>query len=304
MVISPGDGRPLEELLTWITALGEAGAPGLLLRESGRPPKDVSAAFSRARGSFPFVSVHERCGIPRTEADQAHATHLGSGSKPDRSMPFGQSCHTSDQLEQAFGAIKDEFLKAHSLPRFGPHPQKLVDTGKWDAFHFYTYGRRIDQNHAACLQTSKVIDSIDGTDSAGIVYFSVLHDGTHIRAHNGVTNTRVRCQLCLAAAEKGCEIRVDSETRSWVPGKCMIFDDSFEHEAWNHSGAERVVLIVDLWHPELTPCERQAVAMINTMFDSYEKFRRQVQDRLREAEAFPAGPDLGLLSPTSARSCK
>jgi aspartate beta-hydroxylase len=192
------------------------------------------------------------------------------------------------KLEQAFGAIKDEFLTAHSLPRFGPHPQKLVDTGKWDAFHFYTYGRRIDQNHAACPKTSKVIDSIDGTDSAGIVYFSVLHDGTHVRAHNGVTNTRVRCQLCLAAAEKGCEIRVDSETRSWVPGKCMIFDDSFEHEAWNHSGAERVVLIVDLWHPELTPCERQAVAMINAMFDSYEKFRRQVQDRLREAEAFPA----------------
>jgi len=104
MVISPGDGRPLEELLTWITALGEAGAPGLLLRESGRPLKDMSVAFGRAQASFPFVSVHERCGIPRTEADQAHATHLGSRSKPDSSMPFGQSCHTSNQLEQAFAA--------------------------------------------------------------------------------------------------------------------------------------------------------------------------------------------------------
>ncbi len=72
-----------------------------------------------------------------------------------------------------------------------------------------------------------------------------------------------------------------------VPGKP---DDSFEHEAWNHSGAERVVLIVDFWHPELTPCERQAVAMINGMSDRYEKFRRQVQNRLREAEAGPAGP--------------
>lgn len=192
------------------------------------------------------------------------------------------------KLEQAFEAIKDEFLKAHSLPRFGSHPQKLVDTGKWDAFHFYTYGRRIDQNHAACPQTSTVIDSIDGTDSAGIGYFSVLHDGTHIKAHNGVTNTRIRCQLSLAAAEKGCGIRIGSETRSWVPGKCMVFDDSFEHEAWNHSGAERVVLIVDFWHPDLTPCERQAVAMINGMSERYEKFRRQVQDRLREAEA---GPD-------------
>lgn len=40
-------------------------------------------------------------------------------------------------------------------------------------------------------------------------------------------------------------------------GKCLVFDDSFEHEAWNDdSDHSRIVLIVDVWHPDLTPEER------------------------------------------------
>ncbi|CAM9788851.1 unnamed protein product, partial [Discosporangium mesarthrocarpum] len=34
-------------------------------------------------------------------------------------------------------------------------------------------------------------------------------------------------------------------------GKCLLFDDCFEHEVWNHSNKERVILLFDLWHPEL-----------------------------------------------------
>jgi aspartate beta-hydroxylase len=38
-----------------------------------------------------------------------------------------------------------------------------------------------------------------------------------------------------------------------------VFDDSFEHEAWNKGARERIVLIVDIWHPDLTPRERWAL---------------------------------------------
>jgi aspartate beta-hydroxylase len=38
-----------------------------------------------------------------------------------------------------------------------------------------------------------------------------------------------------------------------------VFDDSFEHEAWNEGAGERIVLIVDIWHPDLTPSERWAL---------------------------------------------
>ena len=46
----------------------------------------------------------------------------------------------------------------------------------------------------------------------------------------------------------------------WQEGVPIIFDDSYEHEACNLSeDKERVVLIFDIWHPDLQPNERQAI---------------------------------------------
>lgn len=50
--------------------------------------------------------------------------------------------------------------------------------------------------------------------------------------------------------------------RSWEEGKIFIFDDSFEHEVW-HNGTEfRLVLIIDVWHPELTKSEKYNLSAI------------------------------------------
>jgi hypothetical protein len=35
-----------------------------------------------------------------------------------------------------------------------------------------------------------------------------------------------------------------------------------EHEAWNDSGRIRVVLISDLWHPDLTAAERAGIIQL------------------------------------------
>ena len=41
-----------------------------------------------------------------------------------------------------------------------------------------------------------------------------------------------------------------------VEGEPFVFDDSFEHEAWNKDdNHSRIVLIFDIWHPDLTPKE-------------------------------------------------
>jgi aspartate beta-hydroxylase len=82
-----------------------------------------------------------------------------------------------------------------------------------------------------------------------------MRAGTHIAAHCGPTNLRVRCHLGISVPAGDCAIRVGSETRRWAEGECLVFDDHFEHEAWNHTGQERIVLVVDLWHPDLSALE-------------------------------------------------
>jgi aspartyl/asparaginyl beta-hydroxylase (cupin superfamily) len=58
---------------------------------------------------------------------------------------------------------------------------------------------------------------------------------------------------------EGCWFRVGAETRSWRRGEAFVFDDTIEHEAANPSADLRVVLIFDVWHPDLSGAEREAV---------------------------------------------
>jgi len=62
-----------------------------------------------------------------------------------------------------------------------------------------------------------------------------------------------------------CGMRVGYEVLPWRVGQAVCFDDSFEHEVWNRTSVDRVVLLFDVWHPDLTLAERIAVT---GMFDS------------------------------------
>jgi len=131
----------------------------------------------------------------------------------------------------------------------------------WDAFFFYRHGERQDANCARCPQTAAVIDALPIVrirEHAPEICFSVLTPGTHILPHHGVTNTRLVTHLPLIVPED-CAIRVGGEEHAWQEGRCVTFDDTFEHEAWNRSHSTRVVLILDSWNPYLTDVERIAV---------------------------------------------
>jgi aspartyl/asparaginyl beta-hydroxylase (cupin superfamily) len=67
----------------------------------------------------------------------------------------------------------------------------------------------------------------------------------------------------------GCGFRVGGETRAWEEGRLLVFDDTVEHEAWNHGDRDRILLIFDIWRPELDADERRAVTALFEAVDSY-----------------------------------
>lgn len=106
-----------------------------------------------------------------------------------------------------------------------------------------------------------MLDSLPLTrirDHAPETLFSVLSPGTHILPHTGVTNVRLVTHLPLIVPPD-CALRVGGQTHVWQEGRCVTFDDTFEHEAWNRSNETRVVLILDSWNPDLTVAECAAV---------------------------------------------
>ena len=98
---------------------------------------------------------------------------------------------------------------------------------------------------------------------APIALFSKLSAEMKIPPHNGLTNSRLICHLPLIVPENCGSLRVGNEERSWVEGEMLIFDDTIEHEAWNSSAHERVILLFEVWRPEIAEEERR-LTEINT----------------------------------------
>ena len=140
--------------------------------------------------------------------------------------------------------------------QFHPESERIARSGDWEVAFLYERGRRHDDVCDALPVTSRGIETHPTIRTlAGLIYVSRMRAGTHIAAHRGPTNLRVRCHLGLKVPAGDCAIRVGDETRRWQEGKCLVFDDYFDHEAWNRTGDDRVVLIVDVWHPGLSTIE-------------------------------------------------
>jgi aspartate beta-hydroxylase len=160
-----------------------------------------------------------------------------------------------DYLEANYAAVRAEIL-ALDDGRFHRESERISRTGDWDVAFFYERGRRHDDICAACPVTTQGIDAHQTVRTmAGLIYVSRMRASTHISAHRGPTNLRLRCHLGLVVPGGDCALRVSEETRRWEEGRCLVFDDHFEHEAWNHAADDRIVLIIDLWHPALSSGE-------------------------------------------------
>lgn len=164
------------------------------------------------------------------------------------------------ELEENWHLIRqelDEILKYRDhLPNFQDiSPDQAYGTSqdkKWKTYFLYGYGIKSENSCKRCPETTRLLEKIPGIKTA---FFSILLPGKHIPKHRGVYKGVIRCLLGLKVPEprEFCRIKVQDEVRYWEEGKCMIFDDSFEHEAWNDTDETRVVLFIDIVRPVSFP---------------------------------------------------
>jgi aspartate beta-hydroxylase len=184
-----------------------------------------------------------------------------------------------DALEAASDEIRAELLEVmQQANAFVPYvqgeenrphnaQQGMLNNADWSAFYLWKNGEVVAENAARCPRTMAALASAPISrisNRSPSILFSLLRPGAHIPAHNGFINTRLICHLPLIVPDK-CRFRVGNETREWVEGKAWCFDDTIEHEAWNDSDQTRVILLFEIWRPELTMRER---GLVNAMFEA------------------------------------
>jgi aspartate beta-hydroxylase len=186
-------------------------------------------------------------------------------------------------LEAETAAIRDELVALLAAgASFAPYVQAekdrpaqdfhgMEDDPSWGAFYLWQDGALVEENASRCPRTVAALSSVPmsriGSRTPSVL-FSLLRPGAHIPPHHGMLNSRLICHLPLVVPP-GCWLRVGNETREWEPGKLLVFDDSIEHEAMNPSAEARVILLFDIWRPELTEAERAGVSAIFEAIDGY-----------------------------------
>jgi aspartate beta-hydroxylase len=156
------------------------------------------------------------------------------------------------------------------------HLRGLDDPPTWNGYYFYRHGERRTENCDRCPRTAAALDALalcKIREHGPEVLFSVFTPGTHLLPHRGVTNTRLVAHLPLMVPDD-CALVVGGEEHRWREGKVVVFDDTYEHEAWNRSMRTRVVLIFDLWSPYLSEAERSALAIL---IGNISDFRHEVE---------------------------
>ncbi|KAM9690383.1 aspartyl/asparaginyl beta-hydroxylase [Dama dama] len=169
-------------------------------------------------------------------------------------------------LERNWKLIRNEGLAAMDKTQglFLPEDENLREKGDWSQFTLWQQGRKNENACKGAPKTCSLLDKFPETTGCrrGQIKYSIMHPGTHVWPHTGPTNCRLRMHLGLVIPKEGCKIRCANETRTWEEGKVLIFDDSFEHEVWQDAASFRLIFIVDVWHPELTPHQRRSLPAI------------------------------------------
>jgi aspartyl/asparaginyl beta-hydroxylase (cupin superfamily) len=124
----------------------------------------------------------------------------------------------------------------------------LSDDDRWQTYFLFGYGFEVTEHTAACPRTTELVRAVPGMKTA---MFSILAPGKHIPHHRGPYKGVLRHHLGLIVPEPeaSCRIRVGDELRHWNEGASLVFDDTYDHEVWNDTDGQRVILFLDVVRP-------------------------------------------------------
>jgi aspartyl/asparaginyl beta-hydroxylase (cupin superfamily) len=177
----------------------------------------------------------------------------------------------AEELQKSTHEIRSEYFD-HAAATNSDYEIKAdehsLHSGEWEWRSYIKKGVRDTAFAERCPTTASVLDKCPDLQTDipfAYTFFSTMKPGTEIETHTAPCNIRLRGHLPLIVPDGDCGITVGGVTKTYEEGQLLLFDDSYPHETW-HRGEDkdRVILLFDVWHPDLTYEER---ASIVTMFE-------------------------------------
>jgi aspartyl/asparaginyl beta-hydroxylase (cupin superfamily) len=188
--------------------------------------------------------------------------------------------HWQDVQAEAVG------IRTEDIPPLGDisfdHGRIAADR-RWRAFFLKGYGYRMGNNCDRAPITASLIEKVPGLVTAN---FSVLEAGGHIPRHWGMTKGMLTYHLALKVPKDRLRCRMAIEGADglhilpWMEGDSFVFDDMYDHEVWNETDEDRLILLIQIKRP----CTGVA-SLIQNAFLFGVRHTRFVQDIRRHIDA-------------------
>ncbi len=152
------------------------------------------------------------------------------------------------EIRQELEGVLDTSDRLPSFHEISPDQKRISKGENWKIFPFYVFGVPHEGNCLKCPVTAELLSEVPELENA---MFSILAPGYRIPPHKGPTNGLIRIHLGLVVPKDAdrCRIRVGDREFGWEEGRCVVFDDYYEHEVWNDTDETRVVLFFDVDRP-------------------------------------------------------
>eukprot|EP00929_Paragymnodinium_shiwhaense_P041820 TRINITY_DN21715_c0_g1_i3.p1 TRINITY_DN21715_c0_g1~~TRINITY_DN21715_c0_g1_i3.p1 ORF type:complete len:368 (-),score=48.84 TRINITY_DN21715_c0_g1_i3:604-1707(-) len=177
--------------------------------------------------------------------------------------------------------ISDSIPKSHAIKKYDEESRQKLMSGKWvteeRGLHYanadwhelqlYLSGLRTE----GCRLVPRTCEILEKTLpeacswKRGSIKLSAMAPGTHVVPHTGTSNNRLRLHFGIQVPV-GAVLRIADRNYTWQEGRGLIFDDSFEHEVWQSGDKFRLILNVDIPHPDL-PKEHKKGAFVKKIAD-------------------------------------
>jgi len=218
----------------------------------GRPSRSTikmhqALQFIRAITLTQLQNIAEFCFTPRRFSQVENTPFIDPRQFEWHELVTSEWTKVQSELKAVLSVIDT----IPSVQELSTDQKELTDDDKWRSYIFYGFGHRFERQCRECPDTARLVQKIPGMKSA---LFSILLPGKRIPPHRGVYRGIIRYHLPLLVPQEGqCGIRVGDQTAAWEEGVGIIFDDTYEHEAWNDTKEIRAVLFIDIMRPMKFP---------------------------------------------------
>ena len=221
--------------------------------------------------------------------------------EPLKTFPGLQELEEQCSVVQAEleAAVASGALKSYVIPPNG-QSSSLQKVEGWRTLPFISVHGKVQADVVQqCPRTWKLLNQVPGFIPETLCMFSSVNPGGRIRSHAGLTNGAVRVHLGLKVPEPGKTVlRVGDEVSTWEEGKCICFNDAFDHEVWNFGSKTRIVLFFDVWHPDLTPADIRAMEPSWRVLRTYGEVAARYERESKEVHASEPAPEAWMDAPS------